>query len=258
MSSILKITLTVVVSMAIGYGLYPLLHKNPEAQHYISQEQEKALPYKHNSVVQTLPATNTPTTSNQAEGSISEVANEAELQPDSNEGDQENVDFVELDPEILEQQENLKRWSEGHRESLNEIILTNVSENISEKLLEIIQTDNQFINDTKLKQDPEKDEAWAYEMEQMIRETIEQHRFSTEVEVFSIVCKQLVCEMVTKEMVEGSWQSVYSSITRNVFMNLSETNRDKIDGFFDNIKNISLSENGETYIYSQVPFFEKN
>jgi hypothetical protein len=114
-------------------------------------------------------------------------------------------------------------------------------------MLEQVTSENPFLNELTLKQDPAIDEQWVYILEQEIRDVILQHPLANKLELFSVTCKQLTCELTGKELVAGTWQQVFIAL----FTYIVQSGKTLAD---DNGKNISYQSDGLIYFYSQFNF----
>lgn len=71
--------------------------------------------------------------------------------------------------------------------------------------------ENPLFSTTELRQNPLEDEIWSMQLQQDLSLVLQQHQHvaSVQVSIDSIVCKQLVCEVIAQEHSPNTWGEVY-------------------------------------------------
>tara|TARA_R110002167_G_C12657670_1_gene649644 strand:- start:724 stop:1521 length:798 start_codon:yes stop_codon:yes gene_type:complete len=250
------------VALLIGYGFYPLIHQNknlkdsdlltvvPTKVIYSNSEDNKD--FSSTSVGQSKTTAMEETSISSYELPVESHNIEAQKIENNNASERANRDSsvlndIETDPEQQILQQDLNNWLTEHKNNLLKNLKNNVPVSILDDMLKQVTNENQFLNEPSLKQDPIVDEQWAYVMEQQIRDVILQHPLANKLELFSVTCKQLTCELTGKELVAGTWQQVFLAL----FTHIVESGKTLAD---DNGKNISYQADGLIYFYSQFIF----
>ena len=115
-------------------------------------------------------------------------------------------------PDHIHHTSELEAWTENHKQNLKELVDNNFPKDKAERLFDYILRDNPFLNEPSLNQDVYSDEEWSYKMKETISSVISQHPIGFEIEVLSLTCKQLTCEMMVRQLVNGSWYEIYSAL----------------------------------------------
>jgi thiamine phosphate synthase YjbQ (UPF0047 family) len=157
------------------------------------------------------------------------------------------INEIELTPEQQTQQQELDTWVTEHKQNLRENLTAHLPSSILDGMLEQITKNNAFLDELSVKQDVNVDEQWAYTMEQEIRDIIQRHALGNNIELFSVVCKQLTCELTGKELQPGTWQQVFMAL----FIHMNQSNKKLVDEMG---KNVSYLEDDLMYFYSQFVF----
>ena len=227
MNKIIPLILSVLVSFVIGYHLYPVFNER-------LIEESSSDRTDLTTLSSTKPSASQSTTQTHQQGKNSDRL--ANRDPNST---NKNVDValkqqrissatltkqVEHDPtetniDDSEQLAALKEWSEEHKRNLTELVNNNLPAKRAQALMESIMKDNPFLNDVVVKQDAYSDEEWSYKMKATITNLISQHSYGQDIEVLSLTCKQLTCEMIVRQLVNGSWFEVYPDLMRYFLSN---------------------------------------
>lgn len=250
-------------ALLIGYGLYPLIHQNnnqedsdllavaPPKVIYTNSEDNglsnssSAVQLKKTSMNVTSSSTHELPVENQSAEKQNAESNKHESEGANR--DSSSLNEVETDPQQQISQQELNNWQTEHKDRLLDNLKNNIPVSILDGMLEQVTSENPFLNELTLKQDPAIDEQWVYILEQEIRDVILQHPLANKLELFSVTCKQLTCELTGKELVAGTWQQVFIAL----FTHIVQSGKTLAD---DNGKNISYQSDGLIYFYSQFNF----
>lgn len=258
MNSIAKYVVIFIVAMALGYKLYPQLNNNSAkpiqpipAQLELVPESpaDKIYTVATDSVTKRLPIK---ATTNSDDVSFTNRQND---QNDSNIKNEPLIDIQEpqrfsqlnRDAQATISQQELVDWQIQHNEQLKRTLEQQLPINILDGMLKQIYTDNAFLDEIIELQNPTTDQDWAYSAEQQIRDQIQMHQNGTSVELFSVICKQLTCEVKGKSHQTGVWQPIYISVLSYFAKNAIQLNSEAA-------KNITFIENDIDYFYSQFVF----
>lgn len=247
------------VALVIGYTSYPVLHQDKDSAIATNKELNTNV---DNATLPTYPV-------HQQSKLATTVQNkdlENHLQPrstnldEASERDKQStvyaknntnvpvtINETELTPEQQTQQQELDTWLTEHKQNLRENLSARLPSSILDGMLEQITKNNAFLDELSVKQDVNVDEQWAYSMEQELRDIIQQHALGNNIELFSVVCKQLTCELTGKELTPGTWQQVFMAL----FIHLSQSSKKLVDEMG---KNVSYLEDDLIYFYSQFVF----
>ncbi|WP_018277934.1 hypothetical protein WKI13_09190 [Teredinibacter turnerae] len=105
-----------------------------------------------------------------------------------------------------------RAWTDDRAREV-EAIINNIAKDYSvrEHMLEKIKSESQFLNPRDAEQDPYDDEIWAYEKKQELANIIYSQPGSSSLEISSITCKQLLCEVIGKER-DNAWLPILRQI----------------------------------------------
>ena len=248
-----------IVALVIGYTSYPVLHQDKNSAIATNKE------LNTNVDSATLSASPVNQQSKQATAAQNKDA-ENHLQPrsanldEASERDKQStvytknntnvpvtINEIELSHEQQDLQYELNNWVTEHKQNLRENLTARLPSSILDGMLEQITKNNAFLDELSVKQDVNVDEQWAYTMEQEIRDIIQRHALGNNIELFSVVCKQLTCELTGKELTPGTWQQVFMAL----FIHMSQSNKKLVDEMG---KNVSYLEDDLMYFYSQFVF----
>ena len=107
--------------------------------------------------------------------------------------------------------------------------------------------DNDFLTEPTIKQDPEDDMNWAYNMEEQLKLIISQHELSDSFELVNLTCKQLMCDIFGVEKTSNTWIKLYVSLLQNA------PNIELPNGQNDP-KSVVYMEDGVAVVYAQLRF----
>lgn len=103
----------------------------------------------------------------------------------------------------------LNEWAKEHSTKLKELIDANSSSELSSHMFAKIKEGTPFVNQPELKQDVIDDDVWAYNMTQELRMFIENHQDAANFELLNVSCKQLMCDILGKDIGGNSWIKIY-------------------------------------------------
>lgn len=251
------------VALLIGYIFYPLINQSnnqsdsplmavvPSKSIYTNTEDNTH--FSHSSGGQSKTTSMKEITSHADELLIEKQSTEDQENeknsrlPEDLIGSSSELYELENDPRQHILQQELNNWITEHKNSLRDNFQNNLPISILDDMLKQVTSENPFLNEFSVKQDPVIDEQWAYRMEQEIRDVILRHSLSNQLELFSVICKQLTCELTGKELSAGTWHQVFISL----FTHIIESGKTLAD---DNGKNVSYQADGLIYFYSQFIF----
>ncbi len=249
-----NIVLASIASLVIGYFLYPVLNKNqlekPSSKVVDSTHvPEKQTPTAKNAALSVQNKNKVGTLESESDASSEIDTNDSHVQEQTDVIEQN--DFVAHESNIVstEQLIELQTWSEAHKISIKELLNNNLAEEQAEKLMNQITRENPFLSDPTVHQDANSDEQWSYKMTEIINHQIAQHPNGVDLEILSLTCKQLTCELLVREIVRGSWFRVYPALIEYF---LSNQYLIKTEG----IKQL-LFQNGDEFLFYQHLVFSK-
>ena len=252
-----------VISFIAGYQFYPMLNEInqeksslSEIEPSMSENQQKPTSgiSKNVSEVTTQPASNSVSSLDKKIKSGVDDAEKNDLEKEvqvteksHSESDGEETEIV--DEESLIEVRKLESWLIEHREHVKDIIDNNVAAEVSERYEESVFADNPFYSQNSVRQNSNTDDKWATEMEQELRYLIQQHEFAQDVEVIGLTCKQLMCEIMIKEISKGSWFPIYASLFQSLASKGIKLNST------DTRSQFMMRNGDEYYAYGQLFFF---
>lgn len=219
----IKIIVASIVSLVAGYNLYPLIHQNPVGQSSaVVSEILTSEPTAQNTIITTFDSVaitskpeviNTQSSKSRFERAAATKMNRSKVA--NAQVFNQSSESSSLSPEGIEQQEALTLWSVEHQVKVRGILEGYLPLENIDSWLEYLVTDNKLLDNPKLRQEAELDSNWAIETEQTIRDLIQQHEYGFDVEILSLVCKQLICEFVIRQTAKGSWFEIYISLFKH-------------------------------------------
>jgi len=243
MNKNIVVILSALVSLIIGYHLYPFLNETQLEESSSNNTDAAVLPNKQSSVpkdtIQPSQSNNKTKTLAVGEQSssnknVDDSLNQQQI-PSATSIAQTDNDSEEMNVENSEQIAGLKNWSENHKKNLKELVDNNLPAERAQELMRQIMTDNPFLNESVVKQDVNTDEEWSYKMTEIINNQISENRYGLDIEVLSLTCKQLTCELILRELVKGSWFEVYIPLLKYFHSNqYSLQNKGQKQFRFDN------------------------
>lgn len=164
------------------------------------------------------------------------------------EGDQSIKSPVENDVLDVDDPE-FRAWTDGRAREV-EAIINNIAKGYSgrEQMLEKIKSESQFLNPRDTEQDPYDDEIWAYEKKQELTNIIYSQPGSSSLEISSITCKQLLCEVIGKER-DNAWLPILMEIMMHA-KNIDHRNNNSQKAFGV----LFMGEEGNSYFYKIFRF----
>jgi len=124
---------------------------------------------------------------------------------------------VELSNEEREElRQDLQQWSASHTDDLNELITAHMSGSAAKHLQTQILENNTLLSEPPIKQDGANDLNWSYDMEQHLRDVIGELASDGQLELLSLSCKQLVCDVLGLEQEPHAWLKIYINILHSV------------------------------------------
>jgi len=244
------------VLLIIGYHLYPTLNEERLEESSSNSADLPTLLSKQPSVPQNIiqplrskNKTKTLTVSEQNFSDKSTVNLNQQQTPSVTSTAQTAPYSEETNVESPEQLAELKVWSENHKKNLKELVNKILPAERAQALMVAIMKNNPFLNEAVVKQDVYSDEEWSYKMTAIINNLILQHPYGLDIEVLSLTCKQLTCEMIVRQLVNGSWFEIYPDLMRYFLSNqyIIQTKDMKQFRF----------KNGEEYLFYQHLIFAK-
>lgn len=238
-----------VIIFFTGYFSYPVLH----GDFWFTHKYPPTLPQKTNKPSTALLVNNSKEQLHSVDRKLEPIA-PAELALDDkavNNADGAKKEIITKalseKPEPLdENQQALMAWAAQHKNDVNDIIDAYFPASLRDLMKKNINDNNHFLNTPEIEQAPDDDDNWAFVMEQKIRYLINDHELSNNVELLSVTCKQLVCELMGIDRGGKSWRRVFFSMFDVLPIRQRREYRPKY---------ASLLAESDRYIYSQI-FFE--
>lgn len=141
------------------------------------------------------------------------------------------------------------RWAALRRQEVESTINSIADEFSGHKhMLNMIKDKSEYFEPRESTQDPYKDEDWAYEKTQELQNIIYSHPNSGSLEIISINCKQLMCEVIGKDN-GNAWIPVVVQImisAKNIIR--SEDHNDEAFGV------VFMGDGEESYFYKVFEF----
>lgn len=140
-------------------------------------------------------------------------------------------------------------WQSARKEELFELISNLKDTEARDFIATKVINENPFLTESNARQSELDDEIWAMQMQQdlyMLFNT-QQDVASGAVQIDSLVCKQLVCEIVAKEQVPRTWMNVYINV-----MKLLIERGEKLDTTSPH--NYEFNFDNDSFIYNQFVF----
>jgi hypothetical protein len=241
-----------VISLCIGYGIYPILNTN---EHSSSQLIDIVNSDDHILIEKTsTPKILTTSQQNQQITPAPKIAQNIEQEieiktsaPDAANIIKTNKTNAELSEPDAPAIKELNNWAISHKALLGQTILENVPPLFADAMTDMISKDNDFLNKPKVIQESQLDENWAYIMEQELRNLINQNPASADFNLLLLTCKQLTCEILGLENAKNAWRKIYFGLLQTAPLI-------KLPNGESRFKNINFSENNIAYVYSQLKF----
>ena len=110
-----------------------------------------------------------------------------------------------------EYQDDYLDWQAQRRKDIAKQLERFEDEQLKDFISSKIIDDNPFLSNPELRQNPIDDQLWAMQLEQDLRLILQQHVHvaSGQVLLESLICKQLVCEVIAIENTPNIWSRVY-------------------------------------------------
>ncbi|KGJ95725.1 hypothetical protein [Thalassotalea sp. ND16A] len=252
----LKVILIVsVVSLFVGYNLYPIVNGDSLNSSYQKTSRSDSAPLSSLDAELSNSTINTKQDNTSSTNETSELSKLKTLNEDFDDEHQSSNEVVskqkarEIEPTYHEGSlsQELKDWSNTHKKRINTLIDEYASEQTSPFLKDMIEKNNDFLNSPMAKQDADTDINWAFIMEQDIRNVIMQHENSNGFDLLNLTCKQLTCEILGVEREFNSWTDIYVSMLTSL-----ESVKFPEKGKVLNTK--SFEEDGFHIIYAKLDF----
>lgn len=259
MNVAIKIITASIVSLVIGYNLYPLMHQNSTgqsdvvvsevatneatAQNATTTASEAVVTVRKSEVL------NTQSSKSTFEHALTIGMNNSQV-VDTQAYD-EGSERSSLSSEDIRQQEALTRWSVEHQARVRGVLEEYLSSESIDSSFEYIVSGNKLLDNPMLRQSAEVDNDWATETEQIIRDLIQQHEYGFDVEILSLVCKQLTCEFIIRQTAKGSWHEIYISLLRHFVISGRSINGEEGKHM------TNMTDKGSIY-YAQFVFSDKS
>ena len=141
----------------------------------------------------------------------------------------------------------LNDWSAEHKVQIDDLVTSYLSDKSAKHMKSRIFEDNDFLTEPTIKQDPEDDMNWAYNMEEQLKLIISQHELSDSFELVNLTCKQLMCDIFGVEKTSNTWIKLYVSLLQNA------SNIELPNGQNDP-KSVVYMEDGVAVVYAQLRF----
>lgn len=256
MNLTIKIVVVSIVSLVAGYSLYPLVHQNSTNQSSVAAS--KILTNElmtQNTIITTsdvVVTTRMPEVIS-TPSSKSTLEHAATAKMDSSEAVNiqvfnESLERSSPSPEDAKQQAALTLWSVEHQAKVRGVLEGYLSSKNIDSWFEHIIPNNTLLDEPIVQQSQDVDDDWANETEQIIRDLIQQHEYGFDVEILSLVCKQLTCEFVIRQTAKGSWSEIYISLFKHFITSGIGINGNKG-------KNIRENIGDEFIFYAQMVFY---
>ncbi|MCH2056041.1 MAG: hypothetical protein MK214_05400 [Thalassotalea sp.] len=160
----------------------------------------------------------------------------------------QTIDNAGQASQLTEEELVLNEWATEHRSKLQELITANSSSELSSHMFAKIQEGNDFVTQPELKQDVIDDDVWAYNMTQELRQFIENHKHAANFELLNVSCKQLMCDILGKDIGGNTWFKIYiDALTQipNAEFPSSET---------ESPMSLTYLDGNDNIVYAQVKF----
>lgn len=249
MKKLINYTVIGLVSVSVGYGMYPILHDK-------GQPNVQSVTIGNSANHTIIKRTSIPKASGTEQGItlvIPQKSVEQEMEVQENTTTIIEVAKVDLEQSKLDVKsaKELNDWSALHKETIEQIISENVPTTLADAMTEMIAIDNNFLYNPEVLQDTQSDENWAFIMEQDLRSLINQNPESASFTLLGLTCKQLTCEILGVENTSGAWRNIYFSLLQTVpSIQLPNGNGGE--------RNVNFSEDNISYIYYQLKFKPNN
>ena len=119
-------------------------------------------------------------------------------------------------PEPRKISKELRQWSEAHKTEVGEVIAKMASESTAESMTQKIYEGSQFLSEMEETLDQSSNEFWAYQAKAELETLIYSHPLAHDVEIVSLSCKQLMCELIAVVNNLDSWFQIDFHIRNNV------------------------------------------
>ncbi len=255
MKIIIAIVFTAMLSLFIGYKIYPLVNANS------SSVQSNSLPDKISESNEII--------SNDEKQSLQNISQSTEITAEASKPDYPEVSTVksrditgnynvineatvqtsynEVEEAIPLDEQELQQWSLEHTERLLEQIDAISPDFVAEEMKKTITKKNDFLNNPVIQQDPTEDSNWVFAMEQYLTDFISTHELGDDFEIYNLTCKQLRCGIFGLEKNESSWRKIFMDILQN-------TPNIVIPVGKDNMIHTSFHVDTTSYVYLQLEF----
>lgn len=252
MNTSLKMFLTLIVAFALGYFTYPLINNsNEQATLDIIEANSTETPQSNMDLASDNSIGKDENQSTNTSGQIAKQSvlelQSAQQTEDENKSSAQVVEVATS--ENVEQRDELRRWVVEHKQELGNLIETHFPRDIVNHFQEQLEAKSTAVNEPEIKQDEQKDENWAYIMEQDIRAIYEQQNGINGVELIKVTCKQLTCDMLGTAQEVGVWFKAYSALFTLPNVLLPENSPKPV--------HLSFPKDDVTYSYSQIFFAEQ-
>ncbi len=263
----MKNTLSILFILIIGYCLYPLL--NSTETNASANNSKLTITTKANKLVSpppfppakksehiSQPVNNMQDILNAQPNSSSDSSEQSNNSPmttldNINLNAQQTKFLPHLEPEEYERQtQNFVKWSDDHKNELDTVIDSYLSGDAADYFKTSILKSNDLYENQTIEQDETDDEIWSYLMEQDINALIMQHEHNNAIDLITVTCKQLICEIILIENQPGFWWEIYKSLRMQLpnVQRPTEGNRPR---------NITNSQSDIKFLYSQIKFINK-
>ena len=141
-------------------------------------------------------------------------------------------------------------WSSKHRNNLAQVIDESLPTNVANVMKLVVFKDNMMLDQALAQQEQDVDEAWAYITEQQVRDHIFQHELAHGIDLLSVTCKQLMCDILGVEREAHAWFEIYKSLYALPNIRYPDNEYQPT--------NVQRVENGIAYVYAQLMFNAAN
>ncbi len=144
----------------------------------------------------------------------------------------------------------LLEWASEHRSNLSQVIDESLPESVANVMKLAVFKDNAMLETPLAQQENGIDDAWAYLTEQKIRDHIFQHNLGSGIDLLSVTCKQLMCDILAIEREAHAWFEIYKSLYQLPQIRYPDSEYQPT--------NVQRVENGIAYGYGQIMFNPDN
>lgn len=245
-----------IIAFSLGYFTYPELNQNNSTDNQIATSPTESTEHKPKSITKQNTQTKAIVTTSQQEQNTDVKPDNTTSGMAPTESDDQLAIIEDFPEENYEQQATkaekgeLVQWASEHKSELSELINAHVPSQIAENMFKQVSDGNEFLTAPEMKQPPELDSNWAYNMEQELTAYINNHTNADGFDLIKVSCKQLTCDVLGTEKENQAWIKIYFSMFKNV-PNINPPNSS------GSTKSLSyINGDGTSSIYFQLEFVQ--